>query len=169
MLSRPRHVALAIVCRCVSTLSVPVAIAAPDSVDCSESRYCGQRVKQIAIEAPSRAAMYAVAGRVFLVLWEAWCRNTGAASLSPAAAGNQVLLWPPSAAGATICMRAGRLARARAELRGDCGPAGPRRPARPLHVDLAAGLQHEFVPQAPAILELVDLSRVCVRSLRRHI
>jgi len=38
-----------------------------------------------------------------------------------------------------------------------------------LHVDLAAGLQHEFVPQAPAILELVDLSRVCVRSLRRHI
>jgi len=40
---------------------------------------------------PSHAAMVAVAERVFPVLSKAWHQNAGAPSLSPVAAGNQVL------------------------------------------------------------------------------
>ena len=38
-----------------------------------------------------RSSGVAVAERVFPVLWKAWYRNAGATSLSPVAAGNQVL------------------------------------------------------------------------------
>jgi hypothetical protein len=50
-------------------------------------------MKHTAIPVSSTQQWFAVAERVFPVLYKAWYRNVCATSLSPVAAGNQVLLW----------------------------------------------------------------------------
>src|SRR5450631_375966 len=74
-----------------------MAIGARNRANSTQCRHCSQRMNHTAIRAPSRAAVVLPSPGGFSRLVEAWYRNAGATSLSPVAAGNQVLALLPIA------------------------------------------------------------------------
>ena len=83
--SRAQHVVSTFICWCFHC-----SMAMPSAV-CAVSAHCGQRVNQFAIPDPSTQQWYCRRRASFPRLIEAWYRNADVASLSPVAAGNQVL------------------------------------------------------------------------------
>ena len=93
--SRAQHVVSTIICWCSHSSDVG------GDFGVKQGEFFAEQLLQPAhepyrIPAPSRAA-FAVAERVFPVLWRAWYRNADATPLSPVAAGNQVLALLPVA------------------------------------------------------------------------